>query len=102
MGRRYALASMNKSLSTGYLKLVQLSWDLFFGAVLTNAQPSIRGAAKVGARHEIVSKDAAIHPSVSRPAGAARRAIVGVVLDCCEVTGKSRWLLLGFCGRNRE
>ena len=74
--------------------------DLFLGAVLTNAQASIRGAALLGARHEAKFEGTPPFrlPWVSHLA--ARSGGVGVVRDCCEVGAKRRFSFLreGFMG----
>ena len=72
--------------------------DLLLGAVLTNAQASIRGAALLGARHEAKFR----LPWVSHLA--ARSGGVGVVRDCCEVGARHRFgfLLEGLMGSRIE
>ncbi len=74
--------------------------DLLLGAVLTNAQASIRGAALLGARHEAKFEGTPPFtlPWVSHLA--ARSGGLGVVRDCCEVGAKGRFsfLLEGFMG----
>jgi hypothetical protein len=63
-------ASMNDSLSTSDHTILAISHRPdFLGAVLTNAQASIRGAAIFGARQETIRKDATIQVNVGQPSG---------------------------------
>ena len=77
---------MNASWSTGTSVFLQYPGKPRLRAVLTNAQPSIRGAALGGARHDAVAKGAASHPSVSRPmdrSQGVRRGRPWIIAECC-------------------
>jgi hypothetical protein len=76
---------MNESLSTSAIHIGRFFADLFLGAVFTNAQASIRGAALLGARHEAKFERTPPFTLTWVSHLAARSGGVGVVLDCCEV-----------------